>query len=90
MLTLSKYSCEEPFREDYFFKTNKENRESQLREIQTKFYNISKILDCISCEKCRLNGKVQIRGLGTALKILFQNTSTSAETAMIGSTHVLS
>ena len=28
-------------------------------------------MDCISCDKCRLNGKVQIRGLATTLKLLF-------------------
>ena len=28
-------------------------------------------MDCISCDKCRLNGKVQIRGLATVLKVLF-------------------
>jgi ERO1-like protein alpha len=44
-----------------------------LREIQDKFYNISRIFDCIGCDKCRLNGKVQITGLGAAMKILFQS-----------------
>ena len=28
-------------------------------------------MDCISCDKCRLNGKVQVRGIATALKVLF-------------------
>ena len=28
-------------------------------------------MDCVGCEKCRLWGKLQITGLGTALKILF-------------------
>lgn len=42
-----------------------------LTEIQHKFYNISRIMDCISCDKCRLNGKVQVRGLATTLKVLF-------------------
>lgn len=28
-------------------------------------------MDCIGCEKCRLWGKLEILGLGTALKILF-------------------
>lgn len=27
-------------------------------------------MDCVSCEKCRLWGKLQILGLGTAIKIL--------------------
>ena len=31
----------------------------------------SLLMDCVGCEKCRLWGKLQILGLGTALKILF-------------------
>jgi len=30
-------------------------------------------MDCVDCEKCRLWGKLQITGLGTALKILFNH-----------------
>lgn len=33
--------------------------------------NCSALMDCIGCEKCRLWGKLQVLGLGTALKILF-------------------
>jgi len=36
-----------------------------------KFRNISRILNCVTCEKCRLWGKLQFLGVGTALKILF-------------------
>jgi ERO1-like protein alpha len=32
---------------------------------------LSAIMDCVGCEKCRLWGKLQVLGLGTALKILF-------------------
>ncbi|KAF1744647.1 hypothetical protein MXB_1252, partial [Myxobolus squamalis] len=39
--------------------------------ICTKFKNISRILDCVACDKCRLWGKAQVQGLATALKILF-------------------
>uniref|UniRef100_A0A7N0RE63 Endoplasmic reticulum oxidoreductin 1 n=1 Tax=Kalanchoe fedtschenkoi TaxID=63787 RepID=A0A7N0RE63_KALFE len=31
----------------------------------------SALMDCVGCEKCRLWGKLQVLGLGTALKILF-------------------
>lgn len=41
------------------------------REFQTHFRNISRVMDCVGCDKCRLWGKLQITGLGTALKILF-------------------
>ena len=27
-------------------------------------------MDCVSCEKCKLWGKLQILGIGTALKVL--------------------
>ena len=50
-----------------------------LSEIQYKFYNISRIMDCISCDKCRLNGKVQVRGLATTLKVLFLPDSKKGE-----------
>lgn len=44
----------------------------QLKAVfREKFRNISKIMDCVGCDKCRLWGKLQVQGLGTALKILF-------------------
>jgi ERO1-like protein alpha len=30
-------------------------------------------MDCVECEKCKLFGKMQVQGLGTALKILFED-----------------
>lgn len=32
-------------------------------------------MDCVSCDKCKLWGKLQITGLGTALKILFADSN---------------
>ena len=29
-------------------------------------------MDCVGCDKCRLWGKIQTTGLGTALKVLFE------------------
>lgn len=34
------------------------------------FRNISKVLDCVSCQKCKLHGKMQLLGIGAALKVL--------------------
>ncbi|CDW82655.1 endoplasmic oxidoreductin-1 [Stylonychia lemnae] len=78
-ITLS--HCEEPFKEKNLFISlgNDFRQEVQLKEIQTKFYNISRILDCVSCEKCRLNGKVQIKGIGTAMKLLFSTNVNSQQ-----------
>ncbi|XP_042946028.1 endoplasmic reticulum oxidoreductin-2-like isoform X2 [Carya illinoinensis] len=41
------------------------------QKIQQQFRNIRALMDCVGCEKCRLWGKLQVLGLGTALKILF-------------------
>ncbi len=46
-------------------------RAAALRqEFQGRFRNISRIMDCVGCEKCRLWGKLQVLGIGTALKVL--------------------
>lgn len=47
--------------------------EAQLLKEQFRqhFRNISRIMDCVGCDKCKLWGKLQTHGLGTALKILF-------------------
>ena len=38
-------------------------------DFRSKFRNISRIMDCVGCEKCRLWGKVEFLGLGTAMKV---------------------
>lgn len=40
-------------------------------ELEHMFRNITQIMNCVGCEKCKLWGKLQILGMGTALKILF-------------------
>ena len=48
----------------------KASHAARKRQFVQHFRNTSLILDCVSCEKCRLWGKLQVLGLGTALKIL--------------------
>ncbi|RWS24313.1 ERO1-like protein [Leptotrombidium deliense] len=43
------------------------------QEFAEHFRNITNIIDCVSCDKCKLWGKVQIHGLGTAFKILISD-----------------
>lgn len=38
---------------------------------RNKFRNISRIMDCVACESCKLHAKLQVLGMGTALKLLF-------------------
>ena len=42
----------------------------QYNHLKAIFRNMARLMDCVSCERCRLWGKVQIYGVGTALKIL--------------------
>ena len=46
----------------------------QADHLKATFRNMAKLMDCVSCERCRLWGKVQIYGVGTALKILTSPT----------------
>ncbi|KIR31652.1 endoplasmic oxidoreductin 1 [Cryptococcus deuterogattii MMRL2647] len=41
-------------------------------QFKSHFRNVSRIMDCVGCDKCRLWGKLQVSGIGTALKILFE------------------
>lgn len=51
---------------------------AQLKEeFSQHFKNVSRIMDCVGCEKCRMWGKLQTTGLGAAMKILFSSHGTS-------------
>ncbi|KAK9269689.1 hypothetical protein L1049_001467 [Liquidambar formosana] len=62
-------ACPLPFDEAKLWKG--QNEPELKQQIQKQFRNISALMDCVGCEKCRLWGKLQVHGLGTALKILF-------------------
>ncbi|KAM8972221.1 ERO1-like protein beta [Pelodytes ibericus] len=59
------------FDEKSMFAGNTKEAKSLKEEFRLHFKNISRIMDCVGCDKCRLWGKLQTQGLGTALKILF-------------------
>ncbi|XP_072030623.1 ERO1-like protein beta isoform X2 [Amphiura filiformis] len=59
------------FNESLMFQGNPEEASQLKEEFRSHFWNISRIMDCVGCDKCKLWGKLQIQGLGTALKILF-------------------
>lgn len=62
-------SCPQTFDEKTMFSSPE--AASLKQEFKEHFRNVSKIMDCVGCDKCRLWGKLQVSGLGTALKILF-------------------
>ena len=62
-----------PFDESTLF--SDPDKESLKYELRDKFRNISRIMDCVSCETCKVHAKLQILGIGTALRILFDRKS---------------
>ncbi|XP_038056793.1 ERO1-like protein beta [Patiria miniata] len=61
------------FNESTMFQGDKLQAKRLKDEFRNHFLNISRIMDCVGCDKCKLWGKLQIQGLGTALKILFSS-----------------
>lgn len=41
-------------------------------DFRRRFKNVTKIMDCVHCDRCKLWGKVQTTGYATSLKILFE------------------
>ncbi|XP_057853005.2 endoplasmic reticulum oxidoreductin-1 [Cryptomeria japonica] len=66
-------ACPVPYDEAKIWKG--ENGRELKSQVQSQFKTISALMDCVGCEKCRLWGKLQILGLGTAFKILFSEDS---------------
>ena len=44
---------------------------NRLSELIIRFRNISSIIDCVTCSKCRMHAKLEVFGIATMLKILF-------------------
>ena len=63
------HTCPNTFDENTMFQGG--DAGALKKQFKNHFRNISVILDCVTCERCKLWGKLQINGLGTALKILF-------------------
>lgn len=50
-----------------------EESEALRDSFRSRFQNITRIMDCVTCDKCRVWGKLQILGLGTAIRILLSS-----------------
>ena len=44
-----------------------------VSSIRDSFANITRIIDCVTCQRCRLWGNLQTRAVATSLKILFSS-----------------
>ena len=50
-------------------------KSEKLSELILRFRNISSIIDCVTCSKCRMHAKLEVFGMATMLKILFTKNS---------------
>jgi ERO1-like protein beta len=58
-------------------------------DFKHRFRNVSRLMDCVGCDKCRLWGKVQTAGYGAALKVLFEFEEGSGEPLQLRRTEVV-
>ncbi|KAI5366604.1 Putative endoplasmic reticulum oxidoreductin 1, ERO1-like superfamily [Septoria linicola] len=60
------------FDESVMFQDQSADGISLKEDFRNRFRNVSRVMDCVGCDKCRLWGKIQTNGFGTALKVLFE------------------
>jgi len=60
----------EAFDEGLLFREEQASWWSLKKQFKGVFHNVSRVIDCVSCQKCRLHAKVTMLGYGTALKML--------------------
>ncbi|KAK7430907.1 endoplasmic oxidoreductin-1 [Neonectria magnoliae] len=62
---------------------------SLKEDFRNRFRNISRLMDCVGCDKCRLWGKLQTAGYGTALKVLFELDNKSDDVPVLKRTELV-
>lgn len=62
---------------------------SLKEDFRNRFRNVSRLMDCVGCDKCKLWGKLQTAGYGTALKVLFEFDNESGEVPVLGRTELV-
>jgi len=62
---------------------------SLKEDFRNRFRNVSRVMDCVGCDKCRLWGKVQTAGYGAALKVLFETENNSEDVPQLKRTELV-
>ena len=62
---------------------------SLKEDFRNRFRNVSRLMDCVGCDKCRLWGKIQTSGYGTALKVLFELDNNSNDIPVLKRTELV-
>ncbi|KAI0108938.1 endoplasmic oxidoreductin [Nemania sp. FL0031] len=86
-VTQASSSVPQIFDESLMFKNGE--GPSLKEDFRNRFRNVSRIMDCVGCDKCRLWGKLQTSGYGTALKVLFETENDSGEVPALHRTELV-
>jgi len=62
---------------------------SLKEDFRNRFRNVSRMMDCVGCDKCRLWGKLQTAGYGAALKVLFEFENNSEDVPTLKRTELV-
>lgn len=86
-VTKSAASVPQIFDESLMFKNGE--GPSLKEDFKNRFRNVSRLMDCVGCDKCRLWGKLQTAGYGTALKVLFEFDNASDDIPVLKRTELV-
>jgi len=62
-------TCPTTFNETAVFGANRAHLDTA--ELQRRFQQLTTLMECVGCDRCKLWGTLQILGMGTALRIIF-------------------
>ena len=62
---------------------------SLKEDFRNRFRNVSRVMDCVGCDKCRLWGKLQTAGYGAALKVLFEFDNNALDAPILKRTELV-
>lgn len=86
-VTQSAASVPQIFDESLMFKNGE--GPSLKEDFKNRFRNVSRVMDCVGCDKCRLWGKLQTAGYGAALKVLFEFDNDSEDIPVLKRTELV-
>ena len=72
---------EDSFHDTYTYFENFMNS-GMISQLIIRFRNISSIIDCVTCSKCRMHAKLEVFGIATMLKILFSSSTEELKKCM--------
>ena len=75
-------SIEDCFKETYEYFEDNFISSNKISKLIIRFRNISSIIDCVTCSKCRMHAKLEVFGIATMLKIMFASSTEELKKSM--------